>query len=124
MNRLRREKRKLELRIEEQKQSILVEAIEYKNSLWPFRLFGKWKKTTDAFADNKFVAFGAQLAWAALNAMKDRKHGKDEEKGTKKKDDGGKTNEEESGGKNNVVSFLKDMAKNFLEQYSKEKQQE
>jgi len=110
MSRLRKEKRRLELQIEQEKVELLSEAEKYKNSLWPFKVMNNFRKTVDSLSENKLIVLGAQLAYSALNATK----GSKEKKGSEG-EEGGETGNIKS----SVVDFLKKTAKSFLENYMK-----
>ncbi len=103
MSRLRKEKRRLELQISQEKTEIISEVEKYKNSLWPFRVMNNIRKTIDSISENKLVVLGAQLAYSALNAKKESKE---------KKEDGA-----DADSKSSVIDFLKKTATNFLENY-------
>lgn len=109
MKRLRKEKRRLELQIAQEKVELIATAEQYKNSLWPFKVFNNFRKTVDSLSENKLLVLGAQLAYAALKGTKFSKEHKEETE-----------NEEPSSIKNNVVEFLKKTAKSFLENYVKQ----
>ncbi|HEU4717447.1 MAG TPA: hypothetical protein VFU15_06430 [Bacteroidia bacterium] len=105
MKRLRKEKQRLEQLIETQKAEIIVEAENLKNALWPVRLLKRLQHTLETLAENKFVAVGAQLAYAALHAIRE-----------------GKKGEEGKESDHPVVEFLKRAAQNFLEMYMKKEE--
>lgn len=116
MSRLRKEKRRLEDQIQQEKIELFAEVEKYKNSLWPFRAMNRFRKTVDALSENKLVILGAQLAYSALNTAKEKKEANKES---------AENQEEKKDTKSGVVDFLKDMAKNFLELYvNKEKNKE
>ncbi|CAN5175669.1 hypothetical protein BH09BAC5_BH09BAC5_23020 [soil metagenome] len=106
MRRLRKEKRFLEAKIDKEKTELYLEIAEYKNSLWPFRIFNQFKRTADVLSENKLLVIGAQLAYAALNSAKEKKAAKQEDSG-----------DSEPKTKTGLVDFLKDVANKFLEQY-------
>lgn len=95
--------------IEQEKEELFSEVDKYKKSLWPYRVMNHFRKTVDSLSENKLVVLGAQLAYSALKTAKD---GKD------KSDDGEKKDMKAS-----VVDFLKNTAKNFLENYVKQGEQ-
>jgi hypothetical protein len=97
MSRLRKDKRRLEAQLAQEKLELFVEVEKYKNSLWPIKVLAKFRKTAESLSESKLVVLGAQLAFAALNTAKDRV-----------------TGEEEGGG---VKNFLKNMVSNFIQQY-------
>ncbi|HET6992538.1 MAG TPA: hypothetical protein VFJ43_14490 [Bacteroidia bacterium] len=102
MSRLRKEKKRLLAQIEDEKKELFSEVEKYKNSLWPFRAMNKFRKTVDALSENKLLVLGAQLAQSALNTAKEKKE------------------EKSSGdGKHKIIDFLKSMANNFLDMYTK-----
>ncbi len=108
MSRLRKEKRRLLEQIDQEKTELFSEVEKYKNSLWPFRAMNRFRKTVESLSENKLVVLGAQLAYSALETAKEVKE---------KKGDG-----EKSGMKASVVDFLKNTAKNFLENYVKQEE--
>jgi hypothetical protein len=107
MSRLRKDKRRLEAQIAQEKVELFAEVEKYKNSLWPFKVLSKFRKTAESLSENKLLVIGAQLAYAAINTVKDRNSG-----------DG---NEEHKGG---IKEFLKGVANNFLQQYMNRKEEE
>ena len=106
IKKLRKELRRLEGQIELEKVELLSSIDQYKNSLWPFRVMNRFKKTVESISENKLIVLGAQLAYSALQTAKNEKESKEE---GEKKDM-----------KASVVDFLKNTAKNFLENYVKQ----
>lgn len=102
MSRLRKDKRRLEAQIAQEKVELFAEVEKYKNSLWPIKVLGKFRKTAESLSESKLLIIGAQLAYAALNTVKDR--------------NSGEGNEEPKGG---VKEFLKGVVSNFIQQYVK-----
>jgi hypothetical protein len=102
MARLRKEKKRLQAQIEQEKIELFAEVDRYKRSLWPFQVMKKFRKTAESLSENKFMVLGAQLAQAAFNTAK-------EKSGENKTE----------GGKSKFADFLKSMAANFLETYTK-----
>lgn len=99
MAKLRHDKKRLKAQIETEKIEIFQEVEKYKNSLWPFKVMARFRKTAESLSENKLLVLGAQLAYAAINAVKEKKeHEKEDSKG-------------------GVKEFLKNLANNFLEQY-------
>jgi hypothetical protein len=107
MSRLRKDKRRLEAQIAQEKVEIFAEVEKYKNSLWPFKVLSKFRKTAESLSESKLLVIGAQLAYAAINTVKERNP--DDESG------------EQKGG---IKEFLKSMANNFLQQYMNKKEEE
>ena len=105
MARLRKDKRKLEAQIAQEKLELFEEVEKYKNSLWPFRVLAKFRKTAESLSESKLLVIGAQLAYAAINTVKERNSG-----------DG---DGESKGG---MKEFLKGIVNNFLQQYMKKEE--
>lgn len=104
MAKLRHDKKRLKAQIESEKFEIFEEVEKYKNSLWPFKVMARFRKTAESLSENKLLVLGAQLAYAAINAVK-------EKKAEEKKE------EKEGDHKGGVKDFLKNVVNNFLEQY-------
>lgn len=115
MSRLRKEKKRLLAQIEDEKVELFSEVEKYKNSLWPFRAMNKFRKTVETLSENKLVVLGAQLAYSALKTAKEGKVKREDSDSA----DASSTHEEKSDMKSSVVDFLKNTAKNFLENYVK-----
>ncbi len=107
MRKLRKEKVRLQEKIADEKIGLYKELENYKNSLWPFRVYNNFKKTAEALSENKLLIIGAQLAYAALNAKKEKKE-----------------ETENAEGKHGLVDFLKDVANKFIQQYAKQDEPE
>lgn len=104
MAKLRREKKRLKVQMELEKQEILIEVEKYKNSLWPFKIMARFRKTAESLSDNKLLVLAAQMIYSAINTARE------------KKDDDSK------GG---VKEFLKNLANNFLQNFiNKDKEAE
>jgi hypothetical protein len=108
MAKLRHEKKRLKAQMEVEKAEIFVEVEKYKNSLWPFKVMARFRKTAESLSENKLLVLGAQLAYAAINTVKEKKE-KDEE--------------ENDGNKGGVKDFLKNVANNFLKEFINKKDQ-
>lgn len=104
MSRLRKDKRRLEAQIAQEKVEIFAEVEKYKNSLWPFKVLSKFRKTAESLSENKLLVIGAQLAYAAINTVKE------------------KNSDDETGHKGGIKEFLKGVANNFLQQYINKKE--
>jgi hypothetical protein len=107
MERLRRDKRRLKAKMELEKVELLNEIEEYKNSFWPFKVINRFRKTAESLSENKLLIIGAQLAYAALNTVKEKT-----------------TTEDSSEQKGGMKEFLKSMVNNFLQQYMKKGEEE
>ena len=118
MSRLRKEKSRLLLTIESEKAEIALEAEKFKESLWPFRVLHKWRKTVDSISENKLVVLGAQLAYSILNSVKEKKAEAKEEIADKENN----STSQKGQAKTNVINFLKEVAKNFVDIYSKKEE--
>jgi hypothetical protein len=108
MSKLRKEKARLVLQIEQEKGEIGLEVEKFKESLWPFKVLRRFRKTVDSISGNKLLVIAAQLAYSFLNS---KKANKEENVGDKK--EGGQPEEKENG----VLDYLKGVAKKFLEMY-------
>jgi hypothetical protein len=108
MAKLRHEKKRLKAQMEIEKSEIFVEVEKYKNSLWPFKIVARFRKTAESLSENKLLILGAQLAYAAINTMKE------------KKENGKEGSDESKGG---VKEFLKNLANNFLKEFIGKKDQ-
>lgn len=107
MSRLRKDKRRLEERIAQEKVELFAEVEKYKNSLWPFKVLSRFRKTAESLSESKLVVIGAQLAYAALNTVKERN-----------------SDDENAGHKGGIKEFLKSMVNNFLQQYMNKKEED
>jgi hypothetical protein len=107
MARLKKDKRRLKAQIAQEKVELFSEVEKYKNSLWPFKIISRFRKTAESLSENKLLIIGAQLAYAALNTVKEKRSGEDAS--------------EEKGG---MKEFLKNMVNNFLQQYMKKGEEE
>ncbi|MDQ3109234.1 MAG: hypothetical protein M3R17_05025 [Bacteroidota bacterium] len=99
MNKLRKEKLRLEARIAIEKVELYQIAEDYTKSLWPVKVLNRFRKTAESLSESKLLVIGAQLAFAALNTVKSRNSGEEEE------------------GNGGIKNFLKTMVNNFLQQY-------
>ncbi len=98
MRRLRKDKKRLQAKIAQEKLELFEAVEEYKNSLWPVKVIGKFRKTAESLSENKFLIIGAQLAYAALSTVKQKVISEEESKGGMKE-------------------FLKNLVGNFIQQY-------
>ena len=123
MSKLRKEKARLALQIDQQKTEILGEVEKFKESLWPFKVLRRVRKTVESISENKLLVIGAQLAYSFLNSRKGKKSSeeKEESKNAEGKNESGPAEEKKE---NNVLNFLKDVAKNFLEMYIPKQEEE
>lgn len=105
MRRLRKDKKRLQAQIAQEKLELFEAVEEYKDSLWPVKVINNFKKTANSLSENKLVIIGAQLAYAALSTVKQKV-----------------TSETEEGG--GMKGFLKNWVGNFLQQYMNKNNQE
>ena len=106
MAKLRHEKKRLKAQMEIEKSEIFVEVEKYKNSLWPFKIMARFRKTAESLSENKLLVVGAQLVYAAINTVKEKKE------------------DEKSGEKTGMKDFLKNLANNFLKEFINKKDAE
>ncbi|CAN5740000.1 hypothetical protein BH11BAC7_BH11BAC7_10040 [soil metagenome] len=101
MRKLRREKKRLAAQVAQEKLELFEAVEQYTDSLWPVKVFNKFRKTADSLSENKFLIIGAQLAYAALNTVKQKRSG-----------EGG------------IKEFLKNIVGNFIQQYMNKSEEE
>jgi hypothetical protein len=107
LKKLRKEKALLLAQMETEKSEIVASVAHVGDALWPLQVIRRFRHTAESLSENRLVVVGVQLAHAVINAVRERNEVKD---GAERK--------------TSILYFIEEVAKNFLNKYTKDQEAE